>query len=319
MHRRTVLKGVVSGIGLAAFHASRPLQASDGQYSGPILDAHIHQFDPRRPQGIPWPEKNDSIYAPALAPEYFRNAAPLGVQSAIAVEASPWIDDNFWLLDTVKSDKRMAGFVGNLPLGEKGFAQSYTRLEAEPLFLGSRYGNLWDRDLGNALQTPAFIADLKTLSQNKRTLDSANPDPRLIKNLLLLSDRVPELPIMIDHLPNANVPRADRQAYISDLTELSKRPTVFMKLSEIPRLEPSAKNARFDISVYREGLDALWSLFGENKVVFGSDWPNSEHLGSLEQTIGLAKSFLQNQSLAAQKKVFADNARHFYGLSQRVF
>ena len=26
-------------------------------YSGPIIDSHLHLFDPRRPQGIPWPEE----------------------------------------------------------------------------------------------------------------------------------------------------------------------------------------------------------------------------------------------------------------------
>jgi L-fuconolactonase len=27
----------------------------------PIIDTHIHLFDPRRPQGIPWPKKDDEL------------------------------------------------------------------------------------------------------------------------------------------------------------------------------------------------------------------------------------------------------------------
>jgi L-fuconolactonase len=51
----------------------------------------------------------------------------------------------------------MVGSVGNLPLGEKGFAQDYLRLELEPLLLGTRYGDLWDRDLADALQKPGSL------------------------------------------------------------------------------------------------------------------------------------------------------------------
>ena len=39
--------------------------------------------------------------------------------------------------------------------------------------------------------------------QHGRGLDSANPNPRLIKGLLHLSDALPELRIIVDHLPSA--------------------------------------------------------------------------------------------------------------------
>lgn len=318
MHRRTVLKGVAGGLGLAVLHANGPVLASDGRYRGPILDAHIHQFDPRRPQGIPWPEKGDAIYGPALPSQYFKQAAVLGIKGAIAVEASPWREDNFWLLDTVRADHRMVGFVGNLPLGEKAFAQDYKRFESEPLFLGTRYGNLWDRDLADALQKPGFISDLKTLAASGRTLDSANPDPKLLRDLLTLGDRVPELAIMVDHLPNATVAHEQLSAYTKDLEEISKRPRVFMKLSEIPRVAAGAQKAVFDVGMYKDVLGNLWALFGEDKTVFGSDWPNSEHLGSLAQTVGLAESFLGALPLAVQQKVLIDNAKRFYHINHPI-
>ena len=153
-------------------------------YSGPIIDSHLHLFDPRRPQGIPWPEPGNRLYAAHLPADYWALAAPHNVVGAIAVEASPWRDDNRWLLHTLRSDPRMLGFVGNLDPLHADFARDLEALADEPLFLGLRYGNLWDRDLLLDQTRPGFIDGLRQLAATGRSLDSANPNPRLIKGLL---------------------------------------------------------------------------------------------------------------------------------------
>ena len=46
----------------------------------PIIDTHIHLFDPTRPQGVPWPDKDNAVlYQRALPERYRKIAAPLGV------------------------------------------------------------------------------------------------------------------------------------------------------------------------------------------------------------------------------------------------
>jgi predicted TIM-barrel fold metal-dependent hydrolase len=53
----------------------------------PVIDAHIHLFDPTRPGGVPWPPKTDAVlYHPALPARYAPLAQPHGVVGAIAVE-----------------------------------------------------------------------------------------------------------------------------------------------------------------------------------------------------------------------------------------
>jgi L-fuconolactonase len=84
MKRRTFL-GVAAGVAGAAGLAGGAKTASL-----PIIDTHIHLFDPRRPQGVPWPEKDNAIlFHPAL-PERFRSLTQgLGVVGAIEIECSP--------------------------------------------------------------------------------------------------------------------------------------------------------------------------------------------------------------------------------------
>jgi L-fuconolactonase len=61
MNRRTFLAGVAAGA--APVPAARP--------AGPkqIIDTHTHFYDPTRPQGVPWPGKNEPIlYQPPPPP-----------------------------------------------------------------------------------------------------------------------------------------------------------------------------------------------------------------------------------------------------------
>lgn len=85
----------------------------------PIIDTHIHLFDPRRPQGIPWPPKNNAImYKPALPDRYRALTKALGIVGAIEVECSPWLEDNQWVLDVAAKDTIIVGMIGNLEPGK---------------------------------------------------------------------------------------------------------------------------------------------------------------------------------------------------------
>src|SRR6266705_5985063 len=56
----------------------------------PIIHTLIHLFDPRRPQGVPWPSQGDRIlYRPALAGRYRKVTKGLGIVGAIVVACSP--------------------------------------------------------------------------------------------------------------------------------------------------------------------------------------------------------------------------------------
>ncbi len=279
-------------------------------YTGPIIDSHLHLFDPRRPQGIPWPEPGNRLYAAHLPLDYWTVASSHNVVGAIAVEASPWRDDNRWILETLRSDPRMLGFVGNLDPLHADFAADLAALVQEPLFLGLRYGNLWDRDLLLDQTRPGFINGLRQLAASGRSLDSANPNPRLIKGLLKLSDALPELRIIVDHLPNAQVPAGEEAAYHADLLRLAERPNVFAKLAEIPQVGPHGLIV--DTAFYNDRLAVLWEAFGDERCFFGSDWPNSDHLADFATTLGLVKSCLAHKPEAVQAQFFLHNAVRIY-------
>jgi predicted TIM-barrel fold metal-dependent hydrolase len=308
MQRRALLKSAAAvAISAAVKPAARAASAMQ------VIDAHIHLFDPTRPGGVPWPDKNDPVlYKPALPPRYAQLAVPHGVAGAIAVESSPWMVDNFWLQDTVEKSELMLGFIGDLEPEAPDFAATLDRLHRSPLFLGIRYGNLWGRDPHESAHTWDFISGLKLLAQTGLVLETANPDADLITAVVEISDRVPELRIVLDHLPHADAPTepAALKAYEDNLRQLAARPTIFVKGSEIVRRIDG--RVSLDAASYKTSLDRIWDLFGEGRIFFGSDWPNSDTLATYDDTFGVAQRYISTRSAAAQQKYFWKNSIAVY-------
>jgi L-fuconolactonase len=231
---------------------------------------------------------------------------------AIAVEASSLDSDNDWLLKVVEANPVMVGMIGNLHPTAPGYDKDLERLSKNPLFLGFRSGNLWKRDLLADVKKPGFMEGLKALSDSGLVFETANPDAKLISALRLIAVRNPELRIVIDHLPNAALPEAkpDLDAYWVDLHELAQKPEVYVKLSEIPRKKE--EKLITDVGPYRAELDKLWDMFGENRVIFGSDWPNSDHVASFDETFSLVRQYMACKSPEAQAKYYFRNSQAAY-------
>jgi L-fuconolactonase len=114
----------------------------------PIIDTHIHLYDPMRPLGVPYPAPD----APTALPDRYRaDVEPLGVTGGIKVEASPWLEDNLWVLDLIQKHTFIVGMIGNLDPLDSKFREYLKRYHRNKLFLGIRYGNIWGYDLVSAV------------------------------------------------------------------------------------------------------------------------------------------------------------------------
>ena len=294
-------------------------EIADGFATLPIIDTHIHLFDPTRPQGVPWPSKGDAIlYKPALPARYRKAVEGLGIVGAIEIEASPWLEDNQWVLDLAKDNPVIVGTVGDLEPGNPEFQAQLSRFHRNPLFRGIRYGNLWGRDLASSLNNPVFVANLKLLSEANLSLDTANPNPAILAQIIRLTDKVPSLRVIVDHLPHLQVPSdpSARKKYEADLQELGKRPQVYVKISEIPQKIAGAIS--FDLGHYQPLLDHLWQTFGEDRLLFGSDWPNSDPWGTYPQILNLVRSYVSKKGSGASEKFFWKNSVAAYRWIKRT-
>ena len=283
-----------------------------------VIDSHVHFFDPGRPGGVPWPTPDVPVlYKPALPRRLEDLSKPFGVTGCIAIECSPLLEDNDWLLEVAASDPFVLGIIGDLDPGDAAYRSQLERLHQNKLFLGIRYGNLWGRDLLTDLGKPRFMEGLHALSEAGLVFESANPDPRLIRALLQIADALPQLRIVIDHLPNARVvgdPHTVR-AYRHHLERLSQHTLVYVKLSEISTIRDGALVR--DRQFYREKLDPLWDLFGPDRVIFGSDWPNSDQIAPYDQTFAIVSEYVATKSPAGSELYFWKNSKSAYRWESR--
>jgi len=275
----------------------------------PIIDTHIHLFDPRRPEGVPWPPKDDAVlYKPALPDRYLKVTKGEGVVGAIEVECSPWLEDNQWVLDVAAKAPVMVGTVGDLEPDKPDFRKQLERFHANPLFRGIRCGNLWGRNLSEQLGNPEFVRGLKELSAAGLEMDTANPDPGLIATVVRLTDQVPNLRVVIDHLPQMKEPTDPqvKKNLEANLHELGKRPQVYVKVSEVLRRVDG--RLRLDLDFYKPVLDQFWDIFGEDRLIYGSDWPNSDHIETFPQELTLVREYFLGKGRAAAEKYFWKNS-----------
>ena len=121
------------------------------------------------------PRRDAVLYKPALPERYRLVTKGLGIVGAIEVEASPWLEDNQWVLDVAAKESIIVGTVGDLEPGKPDFRKNLDRFHRNPLFRGIRYGNLWNRNLGEQLSRPEFISDLKALADAGLALDTRKP------------------------------------------------------------------------------------------------------------------------------------------------
>ena len=266
---------------------------------------------------MPWPPKDSSIYKSALPANFRKVAVPHGVVGAIEIECSPWLDDNQWVLNVAEKDSIIVGTIGDLEPGTPDFSKQLDRLRRNRLFRGIRYGNLWGRDLSNEVTKPGFVNDLKLVAAAGLVLDTANPDPSLIHAVVRLTDSIPDLKVVVDHLPELTPPENStaRRACSADLQRLGQRPQVFAKVSGIVR--KIGGRVPLNIDSYRDRLDLIWEVFGPDRLLYGSDWPNSEQWANYSEVFRLAEDFISKKDPATIEKFFWKNSVKAYAWIKR--
>jgi predicted TIM-barrel fold metal-dependent hydrolase len=306
--RRAFLKAIATaGTGVAAGCATRP-----GAASPLATDTHTHFYDPSRPGGVPWPSPSDPLLFRTVLPvEYRALAEPLGIGAAIVVEASPRLEDNDWLLALGARHRAIAGVIGHLKPGLAGFQENLARLAGNRLFRGIRI-NLWNTRA--SLDDSRFLRDLGLLADRDLTLDVlGGPDDLL--PVAWLSDRVRGLRVVVNHCANVRVDGGDPPTpWLEGIRECGSRPDITMKVSGLVEGTGMTQGqAPADTEFYRPVLDAVWSAFGEERVVFGSNWPVCERYAPLSRVHAIVAEYVGGISRTAERRFFHENAARVYG------
>jgi predicted TIM-barrel fold metal-dependent hydrolase len=280
----------------------------------PIIDAHIHLFDGTRPQGASYMGSAEyrAKSRTSLPGLYARLARPCGIVGAIIVESSGVPEDNQWYLDVSQADPIMVGVSGRLDPYNAQFGQNLERFHKNPLYRAIRASRFYSNTNGKVTLDQVAVDNLKLLAQADLAQDTANPSMPLMTANVMLADAIPNARIIMDHLPSFD-PAPDGQAeYEAVVKEMAARPNIFVKLTEVyhPRLDN--KQVVGEYMPLHDRLEYLYSMFGEDRVMFGTDYPNSYGVATISEEVGLMKKFFSTKTRAQAEKYFWKNAARIY-------
>lgn len=275
------------------------------------IDAHTHFYDPTRPQGVPWPSKNDALlYRPVLPDEFKKLTRDQHVGGTIVIEASTWLEDNQWLLDLAAKEPFIMGVVGRLDTTDDDFAKHLARFAKDARFRGIRINH---DELKAALGRERQLDRLRLLAAADRELD-VNGGAEMPADVARLAKAIPDLRIVINHEANLLIDgKGVPGAWLSGMRAAAAGQRVFCKVSALAEGTRKANaDAPSDVDFYRPVLDALWNLFGADRLVYGSNWPVSARAAPYATIYHIVHAYFAEKGDAALEKFLRRNALAAY-------
>jgi predicted TIM-barrel fold metal-dependent hydrolase len=154
-----------------------------------------------------------------------------------------------------------------------------------------------------AVDKPEFLAKMRVFAQTGLTLEVANPRVDLIRATVRLTDKVPDLRVVLGHLqalPTPSEPDAFTRC-LDDLRELRHR-KAYAKISWLPGYRPGS-DGPLDPALYKPGLDQLWDVFSEDFLVYA---------GRNKAALDVLKVYALGKGRSAAEKFFWKNSVSAY-------
>lgn len=275
-----------------------------------IIDTHTHFYDPTRPEGVPWPPAdNKLLYRPVLPEHFVAVAAPHGVSATVVVEASAWLSDNRWILDLMATSPALIGLVGHVDPNKASFADELTRLMAHPRFCGIRCGGRYFENIHDG----TFLQDMATLAAAGGELDVLVRKEHFA-GVIELAKQLPNLTIVVNHIGHMPIDgKAVTDEWVALYQGLAAQSNIHMKVSAV--IEQSViQPAPTELDFYRPTLDVLWQSFGEDRLLYGSNWPVLERAGSYATAFQIVHDYFGEKGARSMAKYFSENAQKVYGV-----
>lgn len=288
-----------------------------------IIDAHHHFYEPGAPR--------------AKGPEDYKMVAlPEGVAGTIL------LTDQEFGLKLAADEPLVLGVVGRVAPNKPEFVPGIKQWAANPLFRGIRQTG---KDLEAVPDDDkTFFSNMELLAKNDLVLDvfriceggfggpkifgGYTGSPRALAVLEKVAERVPDLRIVVCHVAHCPVDgKPMPEAWKEKFRRMASHPNIYLKASGLMERavwrsdDGGFPNERAPemLGYYRPTLDALWEIFGEDRLLYGSDWPVCEHAGDfLGQGLRIVRQYFTEKGEEAYNKFFSRNSKELYHWKPRM-
>lgn len=274
------------------------------------IDAHQH-FWRYAPAEYGWIDARmgriaRDFLAQDLAPELTR----AGFDGCIAVQARTSLEETRFLLEIARTQPFVRGVVGWVDLTAPDVARVLAELAPEEALVGLRH--IVQAEPDDFLLRADFQRGIAALAGSGLVYDVL-VYPRQLESVRRFVAAFPEQPFVLDHLAKPDIAHAVRAPWERQFRALGAFPNLACKVSGL--VTEAAWNA-WKPADFRFYLDVALETFGEERLLFGSDWPVCLLAARDWQAVHeLVVDWAAELSPAARARLFGDNATRLYRLA----
>jgi L-fuconolactonase len=278
------------------------------------VDAHHHVWDLLAVRDQPWmvPDTMAPIRRSFGIDEFAAEARGNGVDSSVVVQTIAGITETEELLELAAASTLVAGVVGWVDVGAPDVGDQLDRLLARPSgswLVGIRSLAEYQPDPA-WLARPAVLAGLREVARRGLCNDLLVL-PHQLSAAVTATREVTEGRFVLDHLAKPPIAAGEWQPWAGELSALARNDNVSAKISG---LVTEADWSAWTPGGVRPYVDHALSVFGPDRVIFGSDWPVCTLAASYGRIVDLADQFIEELSTDEQAAVLSANATKIYSL-----
>src|SRR5215469_16194254 len=279
----------------------------------PIIDAHHHLWDPDA-ASYPWMagEAMRPIRRPFTIADVEAIASANGVGRTVVVQARPDLRESLGLLALAAGHDVVAGVVGWVDLTAPDVADQVERVRAAPggdRLVGIRPMAQFEPDERWLLRSDV-ARGLDAVTRAGLTFDLLVTTRELPSAVEVVRSH-PATTFVLDHIAKPPIASGDLRRWAAELAPLGELENVSCKVSG---LVTEAAWESWSVDDLRPPIHTALQVFGEDRLIFGSDWPVCLLAASYERVLAAARACLSELTPAAREAVFGANARRAYRL-----
>jgi len=276
------------------------------------IDTHQHFWNLEK-VAYPWLIPD---YGPIYATFEPHDLEPIlkdnGIDKTVIVQAMDSYADTDYMLDAAENNDWVAGVVGWVPLHDPvECARKLDEYTQNPYFKGMRH-LIHEESNGDWVIQPQVIESLQMLAERDLTFDVVAVFPGHLKHVPTLSEKVPKLKMVIDHLAKPPLDDDQRKIWSEQMVAAAENENVYAKVSGLNTVTPDFEN--WTVDDIKPGIYFALETFGASRLMFGSDWPVAILAGTYAKVWEETNKAIADLSEEEQNAILGGTGNEFYSL-----
>ncbi|MBT2757790.1 amidohydrolase family protein [Mesobacillus foraminis] len=273
------------------------------------IDSHQHFWNLKQ-VAYPWLDTSFGSICRSIEPgELEPHLESCGIDKTVIVQSMNSYEDTVYMLKTAETYEWVGGVVGWVPLNIPEMAsEKLQEFSKNPYFKGVRHLIHEEKNPDWIIQEHV-IDGLKVLASFGMTFDLVAVFPNHLKHVPHLSERVPDLKMVIDHLGKPPIKEQNMGEWAKQIAEASENPNVYAKISGLNTAADWDSWSSKDIKPY---IDFAMEKFGANRLMFGSDWPVANLAGNYMKVWEETNKAIESYPKGEIEAILGGTAAAFY-------